>query len=199
MPRGSQKRAGHSCGGNHMKSHYIVPFSCWPIGLIGALVTNRPHHRMNRSRRCYRSSDRRINPHLAPAPGPRPIGNLLQRGAFLAAEVALNPRTGTRASLSGMTDLTDFITHAFKTIARAVAEAGVNADLFKAPELIQKTLKRRVSAELKRLAVLLRPASCLQARRRISSISCAGRSLCRRADLCLPHPSSPAGRRCWRR
>jgi uncharacterized protein involved in cysteine biosynthesis len=55
-----------------------------------------------------------------------------------------------------MTDLTDFITHAFKTIARAVAEAGVNADLFKAPELIQKTLKRRVSAELKRLAVLLR-------------------------------------------
>jgi hypothetical protein len=49
-----------------------------------------------------------------------------------------------------MTDLTDFITHAFKTIARAVAEAGVNADLFKQPELISKTLKRRVSAELKR-------------------------------------------------
>jgi hypothetical protein len=55
-----------------------------------------------------------------------------------------------------MTDLTDFITHAFKTIARAVAEAGVNADLFKQPELISKTLKHRVSAELKRLAVLLR-------------------------------------------
>jgi uncharacterized protein involved in cysteine biosynthesis len=55
-----------------------------------------------------------------------------------------------------MTDLTDLITHAFKTIARAVAEAGVNADLFKQPELISKTLKRRVSAELKRLAVLLR-------------------------------------------
>nr|WP_321440790.1 hypothetical protein [uncultured Hyphomonas sp.] len=55
-----------------------------------------------------------------------------------------------------MTDLTDFITHAFKTIARAVAEAGVNADLFKQPEMISKTLKRRVSAELKRLAVLLR-------------------------------------------
>ena len=60
------------------------------------------------------------------------------------------------ATLSGMTDLTDFITHAFKTIARAVAEAGVNADLFKQPELIPKTLKHRVSAELKRLAVLLR-------------------------------------------
>ena len=55
-----------------------------------------------------------------------------------------------------MTDLTDFITHTFKTIARAVAEAGVNADLFKHPEMISKTLKRRVSAELKRLAVLLR-------------------------------------------
>ena len=59
-------------------------------------------------------------------------------------------------SLSAMTDLTDFITHAFKTIARAVAEAGVNADLFKQPELISKTLKHRVSAELKRLAGLLR-------------------------------------------
>jgi hypothetical protein len=55
-----------------------------------------------------------------------------------------------------MTDLTDFITHAFKTIARAVAEAGVNADLFKAAGADPKTLKRRVSAELKRLAVLLR-------------------------------------------
>ncbi|HAE27922.1 MAG TPA: hypothetical protein DCG58_12235 [Hyphomonas adhaerens] len=55
-----------------------------------------------------------------------------------------------------MTDLTDFFSHAYYTIARAVAEAGVNADLFKHPELIPKTLKRRVSAELKRLAVLLR-------------------------------------------
>ncbi|MAB09777.1 MAG: hypothetical protein CMF02_12905 [Hyphomonas sp.] len=32
----------------------------------------------------------------------------------------------------------------------------MNADLFKHPEMISKTLKRRVSAELKRLAVLLR-------------------------------------------
>ncbi|KCZ86302.1 hypothetical protein HAD_11465 [Hyphomonas adhaerens MHS-3] len=55
-----------------------------------------------------------------------------------------------------MTDLTDFIIHAYKTIARAMAEAGVNADLFKQPEMIPKTVKRRVSAELKRLAVLLR-------------------------------------------
>nr|WP_321440463.1 hypothetical protein [uncultured Hyphomonas sp.] len=55
-----------------------------------------------------------------------------------------------------MTHPTDFITHAFRTIARAVAEAGVNADLFKHPELIPKTLKHRVSVELKRLAVLLR-------------------------------------------
>ena len=55
-----------------------------------------------------------------------------------------------------MTHPTDFLTHAYYTIARAVAEAGVNADLFKQPELISKTVKRRVSAELKRLAVLLR-------------------------------------------
>ncbi len=60
------------------------------------------------------------------------------------------------ASLPGMTYPTDFITHAFRTIARAVAETGVNADLFKHPELIPKTLKQRVSTELKRLAVLLR-------------------------------------------
>ena len=64
--------------------------------------------------------------------------------------------TGGCATLRLMTHPTDFITHAFKTIARAVAEAGVNADLFKQPEFIPKTLKRRVSAELKRLAVLLR-------------------------------------------
>ena len=55
-----------------------------------------------------------------------------------------------------MTHYSDFIIHAYKTIARAVAEAGVNADLFKQPEFIPKTLKHRVSAELKRLAVLLR-------------------------------------------
>ena len=55
-----------------------------------------------------------------------------------------------------MTHYSDFIIHAFKTIARAVAETGVNADLFKQPELIPKTLKHRVSVELKRLAVLLR-------------------------------------------
>ncbi len=59
-------------------------------------------------------------------------------------------------SLSAMTQFSDFIIHAYKTIARAVAEAGVNADLFKQPELISKTVKHRVSAELKRLAVLLR-------------------------------------------
>ncbi|MEO1963951.1 hypothetical protein [Hyphomonas sp.] len=55
-----------------------------------------------------------------------------------------------------MTDRTVFLLHAFRTIARAVAETGVNAGLFKHPELISKTLKRRVSAELKRLGVLLR-------------------------------------------
>jgi len=55
-----------------------------------------------------------------------------------------------------MTQFSDFIIHAFRTIARAVAETGVNADLFKHPELIPKTLKHRVSADLKRLAVLLR-------------------------------------------
>ena len=55
-----------------------------------------------------------------------------------------------------MTQFSDFIIHAYKTIARAVAEAGVNADLFKQPELISKTVKHRVSVELKRLAVLLR-------------------------------------------
>ncbi len=55
-----------------------------------------------------------------------------------------------------MTDLTEFFSHAWKTLAHAVARAGVKAGLYKAPEVISKTLKRRVSAELKRLGVLLR-------------------------------------------
>ena len=55
-----------------------------------------------------------------------------------------------------MKDSTDFFSQAFYTIARAIAEAGVNADLFKTPETIAKSLNRRVRAELRRLAVLLR-------------------------------------------
>jgi hypothetical protein len=55
-----------------------------------------------------------------------------------------------------MTERTDFFSQAFYTIARAIAEAGVNADLFKTPETIAKSVRRRVRAELKRLAVLLR-------------------------------------------
>jgi hypothetical protein len=55
-----------------------------------------------------------------------------------------------------MTERTDFLSQAFYTIARAIAEAGVNVDLFKTPETIAQSLNRRVRAELKRLAVLLR-------------------------------------------
>jgi len=55
-----------------------------------------------------------------------------------------------------MTDRTAFLSQAFNTLARAIAEAGVNAGLFKTPETISKSLNRRVRAELKRLAVLLR-------------------------------------------
>ncbi|MEZ6002227.1 hypothetical protein [Hyphomonas sp.] len=55
-----------------------------------------------------------------------------------------------------MTERTDFLSHAWYTIARAIAVAGVNADLFKMPELISKSVNRRVRAELRRLAVLLR-------------------------------------------
>ena len=55
-----------------------------------------------------------------------------------------------------MTDRTAFLSQAFNTLARAIAEAGVNADLYKTPETISKSVNRRVRAELKRLAVLLR-------------------------------------------
>jgi len=55
-----------------------------------------------------------------------------------------------------MKDSTDFFSQAFYTIARAIAEAGVNADLFKTPEMIAKSVRRRVRAELRRLAILLR-------------------------------------------
>ncbi|KCZ89227.1 hypothetical protein [Hyphomonas jannaschiana] len=62
-----------------------------------------------------------------------------------------------------MTDCTDFFSQAFYTIARAIAEAGVNVDLFKNPQTIAKSVNRRVRAELKRLAVLLRRLIFLEA------------------------------------
>ena len=55
-----------------------------------------------------------------------------------------------------MTERTDFFSQAFYTIARAIAEAGVNVDLFKAPQTIAKSVNWRVRAELKRLTALLR-------------------------------------------
>ncbi|MEZ6002276.1 hypothetical protein [Hyphomonas sp.] len=55
-----------------------------------------------------------------------------------------------------MTDRTDFLPQAFITLAHAIAKAGVYADLYKTPETIAKSVNRRVRAELKRLAVLLR-------------------------------------------
>ena len=55
-----------------------------------------------------------------------------------------------------MTDGTDFLSQAWYTLARAIAAAGVNADMDKTPETIAKSVNRRVRAELKRLAVLLR-------------------------------------------
>ena len=62
-----------------------------------------------------------------------------------------------------MTDRTDFFSQAYYTIARAIAEAGVNVDLFKTPETIAVSVNRRVRAELKRLAVLLRHLIFLEA------------------------------------
>ncbi|MCA8892906.1 MAG: hypothetical protein KDA56_14065 [Hyphomonas sp.] len=55
-----------------------------------------------------------------------------------------------------MTDSTDFLSQAWHTLVRAIAETGVKADLYKTPETIAKSLNRRVRAELKRLAMLLR-------------------------------------------
>jgi hypothetical protein len=62
-----------------------------------------------------------------------------------------------------MTERTDFFSQAFYTIARAIAEAGVNVDLFKNPQTIAKSVNRRVLAELKWLAVLLRRLIFLEA------------------------------------
>jgi len=55
-----------------------------------------------------------------------------------------------------MKDRTDFLSQAWYTLARAIAEAGVNADMDRTPETITKSLNRQVRAELKRLAILLR-------------------------------------------
>jgi hypothetical protein len=57
---------------------------------------------------------------------------------------------------SGMTDLSDFFSHAWQTIGRAIAMAGIRAGLREVPETISKTVKRRCQAELKRLGILLR-------------------------------------------
>jgi hypothetical protein len=70
-----------------------------------------------------------------------------------------------RASGSAWTGKGLSLTHAWKTLAHAIAETGVNADLFKAPETAPKTVKRRVLAELKRLGVLLRLLIFLKALR----------------------------------
>jgi hypothetical protein len=67
------------------------------------------------------------------------------------------------AVFCAMTERTDFFSQAYYTIARAIAEAGVNVDLFKTPETIAKSVNRRVRAELKRLAVLLRRLIFLEA------------------------------------
>lgn len=55
-----------------------------------------------------------------------------------------------------MTDITNFRSHAQRTLAHNIAETGVNAGLFKAPETIVKTLWRCISVELNRLGFLLR-------------------------------------------
>jgi len=58
--------------------------------------------------------------------------------------------------LACMTDLTGFFSHAWKTITRAIMEAGVKAGLRDVPETISKSVRRRCRAELKRLGLLLR-------------------------------------------
>ena len=68
----------------------------------------------------------------------------------------LSTRITLHGNLPAMTDRTDFFSQAWYTLARAIAEAGVNVDLFKTPETIAKSVNQRVRAELKRLAVLLR-------------------------------------------
>jgi hypothetical protein len=55
-----------------------------------------------------------------------------------------------------MTDLSDFFSHAWQTIGRAIAMAGIRAGLREVPETISKTVKRRCQAELKGLGILLR-------------------------------------------
>ena len=64
-------------------------------------------------------------------------------------------RTPCSASVRAA-DSASSLSQAFNTLARAIAEAGVNVGLYKTPETISKSVNRRVRAELKRLAVLLR-------------------------------------------
>ena len=67
-----------------------------------------------------------------------------------------NPGTSPRASLPGMTDLTDFLSLTWQTIGLAIAMAGFRAGLRDVPDTISKTMKRRCLAELKRIGIVLR-------------------------------------------
>lgn len=49
-----------------------------------------------------------------------------------------------------------FFSHAWKTIAHALADAGVDADLDLNPETIRKSVRSRCLAELKRLSIMIR-------------------------------------------
>ena len=51
---------------------------------------------------------------------------------------------------------TDFFRHALRTLAEAVARAGVSADLDRHPETITKTVRRRCLAKLRPLAIMIR-------------------------------------------
>jgi hypothetical protein len=47
-----------------------------------------------------------------------------------------------------MAQRTDFFSQAFSTLARAIAEAGVNVDLYMTPETISKSMNRKVRADV---------------------------------------------------
>ena len=55
-----------------------------------------------------------------------------------------------------MTDLTDFFSHAWKTIGRAIVKTALRAGLLDMPEMVTKAVRRRCTADLKRLGMLLR-------------------------------------------
>jgi len=108
-----------------MTGSFIVPRRSWPDRFIAGTCPSNQQSRVSSAERY-------------------PPPNAGKRYTARGKPATLSSRIASHASLPAIIDRTDFFSQAFYTIARAIAEAGVNVDLFKTPETIAKSVNRRV-------------------------------------------------------